>query len=105
MPHPLAEARVWDGCGTPYAVNGERSTAIVEIDVQAHKRRILRPLASGVQLRRLAPGSRLIWVVVGDRNRIEAGIRELDIGRIVPLDADGNVLADRVDTGTGVVGD
>ena len=45
----------------------------------------------------------LIWVVVGDRNRIEAGIRELDIGRIVPLDADGNVLADRVDTGTGVV--
>ena len=45
----------------------------------------------------------LIWVVVGDRTRIEAGIRELDIGRIVPLDADGNVLADRVDTGTGVV--
>ncbi len=34
----------------------------------------------------------LMWVVVGDRARIEAGIRDLDIGRIVPLDADGNVL-------------
>ena len=34
----------------------------------------------------------LIWVVVGDRDRVEAEIRELDIGRIVALDADGNVL-------------
>ena len=39
----------------------------------------------------------LIWVVVGDRARIEAGIRELDIGRIVPLDADGNVLEKSAD--------
>ena len=31
------------GCGTPYVANGERSTTIVEIDVQALKRRILRP--------------------------------------------------------------
>ena len=34
----------------------------------------------------------LIWVVVGDRSRVEAGIRGLDIGPIVALDADGNVL-------------
>ena len=34
----------------------------------------------------------LIWVVVGDRGRVEAGIRSLEIGPIVALDADGNVL-------------
>ena len=40
---PPAEACVCGGCGTPYVTNGERSTTIIEIDVQAHKRRILRP--------------------------------------------------------------
>ena len=40
---PPAEACVCGGCGTPYVTNGERSTTIVEIDVQAHKRRIIRP--------------------------------------------------------------
>ncbi len=39
----------------------------------------------------------LVWVVVGDRGRIEAGIRELNIGPIVPLDADGNVLEEPAD--------
>ena len=39
----------------------------------------------------------LIWVVVGDRDRIGAEIRELDIGRIVTLDADGNVLDESAD--------
>ncbi len=33
---------------------------------------------------------RLIWVVVGDRSRIEASIRELGYGNIQFLDADGN---------------
>ena len=32
----------------------------------------------------------LIWIVVGDRSRIEEGIRELGIGEVVVLDADGN---------------
>ncbi len=40
---------------------------------------------------------RLIWVVVGDRNRIEADIRALRLGDIVALDADGNVLDSGVD--------
>ena len=40
---PPAEACVCGGCGKPYVANGERSTTIIEIDVQAHKRRILRP--------------------------------------------------------------
>ena len=40
----------------------------------------------------------LIWVVVGDRGKIEAGIRDLNVGRIVPLDADGNVLDETAGT-------
>ncbi len=35
---------------------------------------------------------RLVWVVVGDREKIEAGIRELGLGEIQFLDADGNPL-------------
>lgn len=34
----------------------------------------------------------LVWVVVGDRSQIEEGIRELDIGEIHHMDADGNLL-------------
>ena len=40
---PPAEACVCGRCGTPYVANGERSTTIVEIDVKAHTRRIVRP--------------------------------------------------------------
>ncbi len=36
----------------------------------------------------------LVWVVVGDREKIEAGIRELGFSDIKLLDADGNVLSD-----------
>jgi zinc protease len=34
----------------------------------------------------------MVWVVVGDRASIEPGIRELGLGDIVLIDADGNVL-------------
>ena len=34
----------------------------------------------------------MIWVVVGDRAKIENGIRELGYGDIILMDADGNVL-------------
>jgi len=37
----------------------------------------------------------LVWVVVGDRSKIEAGIRELNFGEIRFLDADGKPLASR----------
>jgi len=39
----------------------------------------------------IAPGQ-LIWVVVGDRSKIEAGIRELNLGDIHLIDADGNPI-------------
>jgi zinc protease len=32
----------------------------------------------------------LIWVVVGDMNKVEAGIRELNLGEVHKIDADGN---------------
>jgi zinc protease len=34
------------------------------------------------------PG-RLTWVVIGDRAKIEAGIKELKLGEVMLLDADG----------------
>jgi zinc protease len=34
----------------------------------------------------------LIWVVVGDMNKVEAGIRELNLGEIHKIDADGNAV-------------
>ena len=34
----------------------------------------------------------LVWVVVGDREKIESRIRELEFGEITLLDADGNVV-------------
>src|SRR5947199_6187923 len=37
----------------------------------------------------------LVWVVVGDRSKIEAGIRELNFGEVRFLDADGKPLASR----------
>ena len=34
----------------------------------------------------------LIWVVVGDRAKIEQGIRELHLGEVQVIDADGKKL-------------
>jgi zinc protease len=31
-----------------------------------------------------------VWVVVGDMSKIERGIRELDLGEVRKIDADGN---------------
>jgi zinc protease len=41
---------------------------------------------------KLVQPENLIWVVVGDREKIEAGIRSLDYGEIKFLDGDGNVI-------------
>ena len=38
---------------------------------------------------------RLIWVVVGDREKIESAIRETGLGEIRPIDADGRPVAGR----------
>ena len=41
--NPPRNARVCSSCGKPYAMNGERSSTIIEIAVKAHTRRIVRP--------------------------------------------------------------
>ncbi|HEY8027105.1 MAG TPA: pitrilysin family protein [Burkholderiaceae bacterium] len=34
----------------------------------------------------------LVWVVVGDMSKVEAGVRELNLGEVHKIDADGNVV-------------
>jgi hypothetical protein len=34
----------------------------------------------------------MTWIVVGDRAKMEAGVRALNIGELVVLDADGKVV-------------
>ena len=41
--NPPKDARVCSCCGKPYVANGERYTTVVEIEVKAHTRRIVRP--------------------------------------------------------------
>ena len=41
--NPAKNARRCSCCGTPYVMNGERSSTIIEIAVKAHTRRIVRP--------------------------------------------------------------
>ncbi|HLQ60054.1 MAG TPA: pitrilysin family protein [Gemmatimonadales bacterium] len=52
------------------------------------------PDAAGAAQETIRP-DHLVWVVVGDRAKIEAGIRELNFGEIRFLDADGKPLASR----------
>jgi len=52
------------------------------------------PDAAGAAQEAIRP-DHLVWVVVGDRAKIEAGIRELNFGEIRFLDADGKPLASR----------
>ena len=40
---PPKDARVCSCYGKPYVANGERSTTIIEIEVRAHTRKIVRP--------------------------------------------------------------
>jgi zinc protease len=34
----------------------------------------------------------VIWMVIGDLEKVEAGIRELNLGEVIKLDADGNPI-------------
>ena len=41
--NPPKDARVCSCCGMPYVANGENSSTVLEIEVKAHTRRIVRP--------------------------------------------------------------
>ena len=45
--------------------------------------------ANAIAQKYIMPGH-LVWVVVGDMSKVEAGIRELNIGEVHKIDADGN---------------
>ncbi len=56
-----------------------RIEAQTDADVEAAAKQVVRPDA-------------LTWVIVGDRKAIEAPVRELKLGPVAVLDADGNVV-------------
>ncbi|MEO7493637.1 MAG: pitrilysin family protein [Massilia sp.] len=47
--------------------------------------------ANALAARDILPGN-LIWVVVGDMSKIEAGVRELKLGEVRKIDVDGNLV-------------
>ena len=47
--------------------------------------------ANEIAKKYIQPGH-LVWIVVGDMSKVESGIRELNIGEIHKIDADGNPL-------------
>ena len=59
-----------------------RVRALQISDIEAAAKRVVRP-------------DNLVWVVVGDRSKIEAGVRELNLGELKFLDADGKPIQDR----------
>jgi zinc protease len=56
---------------------GPKIRALTLADISAAAERVVRP-------------DNLVWVVVGDRAKIEAGVRELNLGELHIVDADGN---------------
>ncbi|HXE56975.1 MAG TPA: pitrilysin family protein [Gemmatimonadales bacterium] len=63
-----------------YDTYAEKVKAVTAPEVQRVAAQVIHP-------------DRLVWVVVGDRSKIESGIRELGLGEIRFLDADGRPLA------------
>jgi zinc protease len=59
-----------------YVTYGDRVRGSADAQVNAAARKFVVP-------------DRFVWVVIGDRAKIEAGIKELNLGDIVLLDADG----------------
>jgi zinc protease len=58
----------------------------------ANKVHALSPAQMTPAAKEVIAPDQLIWVVVGDRAKIEPGIRELNLGQINFIDADGNPL-------------
>jgi zinc protease len=65
-----------------FSTYARRVRTLSEADLAAAGRKFIQP-------------DDIIWVVVGDLNRVEAGIRELNLGEVVRLDADGRPLGTR----------
>jgi zinc protease len=62
-----------------FSTYARRVRALAEPDLAAAARKFIRP-------------DEVVWLVVGDLAKVEAGIRELGLGEVVKLDADGRPL-------------
>ncbi len=58
-----------------YAQYAKNITTLTEADLNNAAKKVVRP-------------DEVIWIVVGDLKKVEAGIRELNLGEVVKLDAD-----------------
>ncbi|MBZ5507407.1 MAG: insulinase family protein [Acidobacteriia bacterium] len=52
----------------------------------------LDPQSANAVAKKLIQPDHIVWVVVGDMTKVEQGIRELDLGEIHKIDADGNAV-------------
>ena len=52
----------------------------------------LKPDAANEIAKKYILPDHLVWVVVGDMSKVEAGIRELNLGEVHKIDADGNAV-------------
>ena len=59
-------------------------------DTFTEKAMALTPDAANEIARKYIQPDHLVWVVVGDMTKVEAGVRELNLGEIHKIDADGN---------------
>ncbi len=49
-------------------------------------------VADTVEAAKVIHPDRLAWVIAGDRAKIEAGLKELGLGEVHEIDADGHVV-------------
>jgi len=61
-------------------------------DTMAGKIRALKTSDLDAAAKQVIHPDNIVWVVVGDRAKIESGIRELNFGEIRFIDADGNPI-------------
>jgi zinc protease len=52
----------------------------------------LNPASANAVAKKLIQPDHIVWVVVGDMSKVEQGIRELNLGEIHKIDADGNAV-------------
>jgi zinc protease len=62
-----------------WANYGENMRKLTEADLAKAAQKFVRP-------------DEIIWIIVGDLKKIEAGIRELNYGEVIKLDGDGNPM-------------
>jgi zinc protease len=55
----------------------------------------LTPEGANVIAKRYILPKHLIWVIVGDMSKVESGIRELNLGEVRKIDADGNLVPEQ----------